>query len=175
MVGNSWFLRAWLFNGGWIKTCPCWCTWAGLHLFVRAHAQLVRQRHILSDGWRAYGWDRFLTSGKHEVAEVFGVSSRGVLRFDLQHLPRVMSSLACCSVAVGATLSPAWFHHHTDTEVASECDRCDQLGWSHMWWGCPQSSPVDVHPARPACRLLRRLGWELAQMQNCIWRASWDS
>ena len=90
----------------------------------------------------------------------------------------------CRSVALGATVSPAWFRERLEV-VSDRCPWCPALGvWAHLCGLCPQSPLQGMRPARPRRPLLCRWGWGtkaqasrilpyLSQGQKSIWASRW--
>ena len=180
-----WTLRKWLKERGWIEVAPWSWERQGLRLCLRANAQLQRQLHNLRSGWREYCWSRFMSSGRHEAVDVGNVDIQVFRRCDFEHMRRLMKNPACRSVALGATVSPAWFQ--TTRVFSDRCLWCDALGtWHHLCWECSESPLRDARPQTPRCNLLRRWGWGtksetglilpyLAQVQELLWRSRWRS
>ena len=161
-------LRPWLLQRGWEEDGPWSWIRHDVRLSMRANAQLRQQLHNLRVGWRDYCWTRFLPSGRHEVEDVGMFDIRAICRCDFKHLRSMMVDPGCRSVALGATVSPAWFRERP--EVASDrCPWCPALGtWAHLCWLCPQSPLQGMIPARPRCPLLCRWGWGTKAQAN-IW------
>ena len=130
-------------------------------------------------------WSRFMSSGRHEAVDVGNVDIQVFRRCDFEHMRRLMKNPACMSVALGATVSPAWFQ--TTRVFSDRCLWCDALGtWHHLCWECSESPLRDARPQTPRCNLLRRWGWGtksetglilpyLAQVQELLWRSRWRS
>ena len=139
-----------------------------VRLSIRADAQIQQQLRSLRVGWRDYCWTQFLASGRHEAEDVGTVDIRAMQRCDFKHLGSLMVDHGCRSVALGATVSPAWFRERT--EVASDrCPWCPALGtWDHLCWLCPESPLQGVRPAIPRCPILCRWGWGTEAQANRI-------
>ena len=180
-----WTFRKWLKERGWIEAAPWLWERQGLRLCLRANAQVQRQLHSLRMGWREFCWERFAMSNRHESVDIGDIAPQTIRQVNLEHMRRMMRSPGCRSVALGATVSPAWFQ--TSRVFDDRCLWCSELGtWHHLCWECRACPFVDSCPPAPGCRLLRRFGWGpkrqsnvvlpwLAQIQERVWKARWRS
>ena len=177
-----WTLRKWMRERNWLENAP-WC-WSNQHITVNVHrdGNLPSMLHKLRDGWKLYCWSRFLATGRHEAPEVSGVDHTKVVNVAWQPVRAQMKRPACRTAALGAAVSPAWFHGRNHIF----CDRrlwCNHSGaWFHLCCECPHCALA--RPAVPDCPLLPRFGWGnaaqvrtilpyLGDIVEAIWQSRW--
>ena len=117
---------------------------------VIAHVQ--KQFHNLCAGWR----DRFVASGRHEVADVGDIALVAIRLCNFEHMHRMMKNPGCRTVAFGATVNPAWFREMRIFD--DHCLWCNQsMPWG-TWRGVTRAlRRALVRP--PSCSILRWWGW----------------
>ena len=67
-----------------------------------------------------------MLSGRHEALDVGNVDVQACHRCDFEHRRRLMKNPGCRTVALGATVSPAWFQ--TPQVFSDRCLWCYALG-----------------------------------------------
>lgn len=172
-------LRRWLTSRGWVEHGP-WHWSHEQHLtidFSAAQFEIKKVLHELRDGWRLWAWDRFLHTNRHEIVDLRHTSAADLLSLKWEAIRKMCGSTAGCrTVALGATVSPAW--------KQDNCPWChNSLGhWKHLAWECSQSPVVSQRPPLPTKAISSRLGWDnnlailryLGQVQHALWSAVYD-
>lgn len=141
---------------------------------------LDRMRHLIREGWRLFCWDQFLQTSRHEISTAAHVSAAQLRAVNWATI-RALSAACPASrtVAVGGTVSPAWFHSRADAPFPDRCPWCPALGsWVHLCWECPCSPLASSRPPVPSLGIARRFGWcprpasvlpYLASVQSLLW------
>ena len=159
-------LRQWKAVKGFTELHP----WTWFHEYAhvkvdlagRVTAQSVGSRvglcqHNIRQGWRAWIFQRWLGSGRHELLRLPQLSCEDFRSLELDNTRNwILSAAPAASVALGATFSPG---HWSYTDQSSLCVwGCGNVGfWDHICWSCP-CRPASA-PQRPVCPLLARFGW----------------
>jgi len=141
---------------------------------------LKRMSHLIREGWRFYCWDQFLQTSRHEISTVSHVQASDLRQVKWSAVRALSESCAACrTVAVGGTVSPAWFHARDGEPFSSSCPWCPALGsWFHVCWECEFSPLLASRPPTPSLGITRRFGWSpnpgpvlkyLAEVQKAIW------
>ena len=125
-------------------------------------------------------WDQFLQTSRHEISTVSHVQASDLRQVKWSAVRALSESCAACrTVAVGGTVSPAWFHARDGEPFSSSCPWCPALGsWFHVCWECEFSPLLASRPPTPSLGITRRFGWSpnpgpvlkyLAEVQKAIW------
>ena len=163
-------LRQWMAVKGFTELHP----WAWFHEYAhvkvdlagRVTAQSVGSRvglrqHNIRQGWRAWIFQRWLGSGRHELLRLPQLSCEDFRSLELDNTRKwILSAAPAASVALGATFSPGhWSVLSPPSDQSSLCVwGCGNVGfWDHICWSCP-CRPASA-PQRPVCPLLARFGW----------------
>ena len=158
---------------------------------IEAHIGLCQ--HNVRQGWRAWIFQRWSNSGRHELRALPAVTPQVFrsLQFD-DVRAWALSAAPAATVALGATFSPA----HWSFVPSSPCQfpsalcpwGCGETGfWDHICWSC-RCRPSHA-PRRPLCAFLARFGWStkentkddiskvrswLLVCQNALWQQRKD-
>ena len=119
--------------------------------------------HALRQGWRAWVFQEWASSGRHEISSLPSLTSslfRSIQIDDVRSW--VLSSAPAASVGLGATFSPATWDRVSGVGQSSLCPwGCHSAGfWDHICWSC-SCRPAHA-PDKPACAFLARFGWTLS-------------
>ena len=127
-------LRSWFLSHRFLEVSP----WVWRHrdddsILVSAEvsdsSHLCRMRHLIREGWRFFCWDQFLQTTRREISDTAHVSASQLRQVDWDSIRSLSSSSpACRAVAVGGTVSPAWFHAQEDPPFPVTCPWCSALG-----------------------------------------------
>ena len=165
-------LRSWMKAKGFSEVRP----WVWQHTFaaVTVDASLSPSRHTLPSlsgaachalrqGWRAWVFQEWASSGRHEISSLPSLTSslfRSIQIDDVRSW--VLSSAPAASVGLGATFSPATWDRVSGVGQSSLCPwGCQSAGfWDHLCWSCSRR-PAHA-PDKPACAFLARFGWTLS-------------
>ena len=165
-------LHGWLLERGWKLLAP-W-RWqhecAGVALDLTTPVVPQRNRHDFLQpqvrvGWRVWCASRWLDCGRHEVR---GLSLRDFPHVDWEDVRAwAASSAPACTVALGASFSPAtWLAVDSrPVHAVSSCiwPGCLRLGsWRHITWECSSADAVLDRPPRPLCPYVARFGWKVS-------------
>ena len=146
---------------------------------------LDKAQHCLREGWRLWCWDRFVQTGRHELAFLGRIDPASILRKDWKSIRRLIATNAPArTVALGASVTPAWFQHDVSGSFSTSCMWCDELGThDHIFWRCPHSPLLGCRPAVRGDGLCRRFGWQgsgtaaleyMSKVQARIWDFRWS-
>ena len=159
-------LRSWMKSEGFVEVAGR--PWVWHHAFaavtVDASVNPSRQNldtltgaacHACRQGWRAWVFQKWGASGRHEVAALPELTSevfRSIRLADVRSW--VLSSPAAAAVGLGSTFSPATWSRVPDPKASSLCPwGCQSLGfWDHIVWSCVHR-PSHA-PAKPSCAFL---------------------
>lgn len=183
-------LRRWFQARRFLEVSPWdWCHMDHPSIRVSAGSSdkihLKRMNHFIREGWRFYCWDQFLQTSRHEIFTVSHVQASDLSQVRWSAVRALSaSSAACRTVAVGGTVSPAWFHDRPDAPFPSGCPWCPALGsWFHMCWECESSPLRESRPPLPQLGIARRFGWcpdpksvlpYLGAVQEALWDARYS-
>ena len=95
--------------------------------------------HALRQGWRAWVFQEWASSGRHEISSLPSLTSslfRSIQIDDVRSW--VLSSAPAPSVGLGATFSPATWDRVSGVGQSSLCPwGCHSAGfWDHICWSC---------------------------------------
>ena len=95
--------------------------------------------HALRQGWRAWVFQEWASSGRHEISSLPSLTSslfRSIQIDDVRSW--VLSSAPAASVGLGATFSPATWDRVSGVGHSSLCPwGCQSAGyWDHICWSC---------------------------------------
>ena len=126
---------------------------------VDCHIGLAQ--HNVRQGWRAWVFQRWLGSGRHELLRLPQLSADSFRALDITNVRNwILSAAPAASVGLGATFSPGHWSvlSHAGDQSPSCVWGCGEVGfWDHICWSCP-CRPSSA-PCRPRCPLLARFGW----------------
>ena len=162
-------LHGWLIDRGWRLVRE----WVWEHDFAAVALDLFSPRvlpsllpglagvaqHNLRQGWRAWCFQKWANSGRHEVQQLEEATSAIFRNLNFQDIRDwALSNGTASSIALGATCSPANFQVRDPTKSICPWPDCDELGtWNHICWTCSKRPSTMTRPHD----WLARFGWSL--------------
>ena len=165
-------LRGWMSRKGFLEDAGR--PWVWSHAFAGVSVNLARgvtqhtvvsliglAQHNVRQGWRAWVFQRWLESGRHELRSLPPLSGAVFRSLQVEDIRSwALSAAPAATVALGATFSVGhWSVLPAPVGQSGSCPRgCGGVGfWDHVCWSCPRRP--STAPLRPSCPLLARFGW----------------